>query len=60
MKPPSLVVSLHDVSPHTWPACVAMLDHLRTLGVDRTSLLVVPDHHGPGHSLPDAAICQEL
>jgi predicted deacetylase len=27
----SLVVSLHDVSPHTWPACTRILDELAAL-----------------------------
>ncbi len=55
-----VVVSLHDVSPHTWPVCAAMLADLQALGVERTSLLVVPDHHGRGHFLRDAPFCRQL
>lgn len=55
-----LVVSIHDVSPHTWPAVVRMLADLRAWGVRRTSLLVVPDHHGRGHFLQDPAFCRAL
>jgi predicted deacetylase len=50
----SLVVSLHDVSPHTHTECAAILDELRALGVPQTSLLVIPDHHHKGHMLADA------
>ena len=30
------------------------------MGVERTSLLVVPDHHGRGHFLHDPAFCRRL
>lgn len=54
MNDRSLVVSLHDVSPHTRVECTAILDELRALGVPHTSLLVIPDHHHKGHMLADA------
>src|SRR5260221_5392717 len=41
----SLVVSLHDVSPLTQPLCEEILVRLRQLGLDQTSLLVIPTHH---------------
>ena len=41
-----LVVSLHDVSPLTQDLCEQILSQLRELGVDQTSLLVIPNHHG--------------
>jgi hypothetical protein len=44
----SLVVSLHDVSPLTRTDCAAILDQLRSLGIARASLLVIPDHHHRG------------
>jgi predicted deacetylase len=50
----TLVVSLHDVSPHTRTECAAILDELRALGVPHTSLLVIPDYHHKGHMLADA------
>jgi len=43
---PSLVVSVHDVSPITQPAVDQILIDLARWGVHRTSLLVIPDHHG--------------
>jgi predicted deacetylase len=52
--PRSLVVSLHDVSPHTRPDCASILSELQTLGVPHTSLLVIPDHHHKGHMMADA------
>jgi predicted deacetylase len=41
----SLVVSLHDVSPLTQTLCEEILVQLRQLGIDQTSLLVIPNHH---------------
>jgi predicted deacetylase len=51
---PSLVVSLHDVSPVTREDCAAILAELHALGVTQTSLLVIPDHHRRGSILADA------
>lgn len=56
----SLVVSLHDVSPRTYAACATILEKLAALGVSRTSLLVIPDHHHRGHFLTDAKFCAWL
>ena len=56
----SLVVSLHDVSPLTRPVFALMLAELRELGVGRTSLLVIPDHHHRGNMLADAGFCRWL
>ncbi len=50
----SLVVSIHDVSPRTQEETERLLAALRGVGVERTSLLVVPDHHHRGHFLADA------
>lgn len=58
--PRALVVSLHDVSPRTHGACARMLGELAGLGVARTSLLVIPDHHRRGHFLQDAEFCAWL
>ena len=55
-----LIVSLHDVSPLTRPVFAAMLGELTALGVDRTALLVIPDHHHRGHMLADAGFCRWL
>ncbi len=54
-KQRALIVSLHDVSPHTHAACAAILQKLVALGVPQTSLLVIPDHHHRGHFLADAS-----
>jgi predicted deacetylase len=37
-----------------------MLADLRALGVEKTSLLVIPDHHHRGHFLKDADFCRWL
>ena len=42
---PALVISIHDVSPLTQPVVQEMLADLAGLGVTRTSLLVIPNHH---------------
>src|ERR1700751_52614 len=40
----SLVVSLHDVSPLTQTQCEHILAQLQELGIQQTSLLVIPNH----------------
>lgn len=55
-----LVVSIHDVSPLTRAATEQMLGDLGRLGLERTSLLVVPNHHHRGHFLEDASFCDWL
>lgn len=42
---PALIVSIHDVSPLTAQRTQVMLDDLARIGVAKTSLLVIPDHH---------------
>ena len=56
----ALVVSLHDVSPLTRDVFTAMLRELAEVGVTKTSLLVIPDHHRRGHMLGDAGFCRWL
>jgi predicted deacetylase len=41
----SLVVSLHDVSPLTQTLCEEILAQLQQLGIEQTSLLIIPNHH---------------
>ena len=63
MPPPArraVVVSIHDVSPRTRPACERILAEVGALGVGACSLLVIPDHHQRGHFLEDAAFCTWL
>ena len=45
VRPRSLAVSVHDVSPLTRDTVEVMLRDLAEAGVGVTSLLVVPDHH---------------
>ena len=54
------VVSIHDVSPRTRPACERILAEIAALGIGTTSLLVIPDHHHRGHFLEDPAFCTWL
>lgn len=56
----SMVVSVHDVSPLTREVCDLMILALARLGVMRTSLLVVPNHHHRGHFLDDQNFCRWL
>ena len=56
----AIVVSLHDVSPHTWEPCRRILAELEKAGISRTSLLVIPDHHHRGHFLAHPAFCEWL
>jgi len=55
-NPRDLIVSLHDVSPQTREGCTRIIDELAALGVRRTSLLVIPDHHGRGNIRDDPAL----
>lgn len=52
----ALVVSLHDVSPHTREVCQRVLSALDL----PVSLLVIPDHHRRGPFVKDAAFCEWL
>ena len=54
----ALVVSLHDVSPLTRDVFTSMLRELAEVGVTKTSLLVIPDHHHRGHILADTSFCR--
>jgi predicted deacetylase len=56
----ALIVSLHDVSPHTWEPCRKILGELRRIGCPRVSLLVIPDHHQRGHFLQHPAFSDWL
>ncbi len=57
---PLLVVSIHDVSPRTRAACDELIGDLAAQGVAKTSLLIVPNHHGHGHFLEDEEFCAWL
>lgn len=46
MRAPSLLVSLHDVSPRHAAAVESVLAEFRALGLPPAVLLVVPDFHG--------------
>ena len=56
----SLVVSIHDVSPLTQDDVGAILTNLKRIGVERTSLLVIPNHHYRGHFLEAPGFCAWL
>jgi len=57
---PALIVSIHDVSPLTREAVDAMLRDLAEVGVKRTSLLVIPNHHHKAPLAEDADFCDWL
>jgi predicted deacetylase len=56
----ALVVSLHDVSPLARERCERIVDELAKIGVRRTSLLVIPNHHDRGHVRDDRKLCDWL
>jgi predicted deacetylase len=56
----ALVVSLHDVSLRTHADCRRIISELKALGVPRTSLLVIPDHHHRGSIAADTGCCEWL
>ena len=57
---PALVVSIHDVSPLTRGRTEAILQDLAVIGVSRTSLLVIPDHHHRAAIVEDEGFCEWL
>ena len=56
----ALVVSIHDVSPATQQRTEEILRDLKTSGIPRTSLLVIPDHHHRGLVSDNAAFSEWL
>lgn len=63
-RPAAVSVVLHDVSPHTWPACERLLEAIAAVAPVPVTLLVVADHHRRGgiEAFPEflAAIDQRL
>jgi uncharacterized protein len=62
LLPPSqaVIVSIHDVSPHTRVECEAIFAQLAALGLKTCTWLVVPDHHHRGPIREDAEFCEWL
>src|SRR5688572_28260444 len=58
MSPRSIVISVHDVHPGSRAICAQILGEFAALGVDRCSLLVVPDFHRQGVFVEDGAFCE--
>ena len=57
----ALCVSIHDVAPATWPACLRLLQAIREVADIPVTLLVVPCYHGsdridPGYEAALAAL----
>jgi hypothetical protein len=48
-----LIVSVHDVAPPTQRAADEIINELARRGVDRCSLLVVPNYHRTGEAMAD-------
>ncbi len=57
---PSAVVSIHDVHQGNAARVGIMLSKLKETGVDRCSLLVVPNYHRRGAMTNDSAFCEWL
>lgn len=49
---PTVCVSIHDVAPSTWPQCAVLLKAMAQVGPMPVTLLVVPDYHRQGTTLP--------
>lgn len=56
----ALVASIHDVCPATRAATERILGDLGEIGCEKTSLLVVPDHHRRGRISEDAGFGEWL
>jgi predicted deacetylase len=57
---PRIVISLHDVSPLTEGRCRRIVQELEQMGVQKLSLLVIPDHHAKGRTVDAPALCEWL
>jgi len=57
---PKLIVSFHDLHPGSQSACVRFLEIAREAGVDRMSLLVVPQFHGNRPFSEEIGFCHWL
>ena len=55
-----LIVSFHDLSPHSRERCRDFLADMREIGVERVSLLVVPCWHGDKAFTEDTAFVEWL
>lgn len=55
--PRAVCVSIHDVAPATWPACLRLLDAVRAVADIPLTLLVVPRYHG---GAADHAGCERM
>lgn len=55
--PATVCIELHDVAPATWPECARILQVLDGIGTGPVpiTLLVVPNYHGRGSIVHDAA-----
>ncbi len=63
LQPPKgryVTLSIHDVSPHTFPIVKEMIARLEMLGARHFSLLVIPNHHNLGHFLDAPEFCHWL
>ncbi len=60
LAPQRALYSLHDVTPAKEALVFAALDHLRSLGLTRLALLVVPDFHGRADLRAFPAFCAQL
>lgn len=57
---PAMIVSLHDVSPHTWADYRPLLAALDDLPDLRLTQLLVPDFHGHGRIDASAEFCRQM
>ena len=56
----AVIISIHDVSPHTLPDVKRILAELEAIGAREFSLLVVANHHRRGHLFDDPDFCRWL
>jgi predicted deacetylase len=56
----SLIVSLHDAHPGSHAAIAEQVAFLAQYGIDRSSILVVPEFHHRGSVLQDKSFCDSV
>ena len=56
----SIIVSLHDAHPGSHAAIVGQVAFLKSYGITRSSILVVPEFHHQGSVAEDKTFCDEV
>lgn len=57
---PMLIISFHDLSPECWKLCDRFITKLKSYGIDRISILLVPCWHGNSYFIDNPEFVEWL